>query len=179
MFWLSFHTSFANKKQIFVLRGGFGKRGKLDIGERKWEVGGAQLRGEEGLDPGFEGKPAVKFVCLSIWFGFQFETMEETMFWVKNEKAVADRKGWGKIWVLADHLDVLTRTPAYFCIFHYLGIGAWRGCQMSMSTVVRVSYVDHETLLIRGHYYWLIGGPLVCFRNMQTLTQQCARLLCS
>ena len=49
-----------------MLRGGFGKRGKLDIGERKWEVGGAQLRGEEGLDPGFEGKPAVKFVCLSI-----------------------------------------------------------------------------------------------------------------
>ena len=60
------HISLFNKNQIFVLRGGFGKRGKLDIGERKWEVGGAQLRGEEGLDPGFEGKPAVKFVCLSI-----------------------------------------------------------------------------------------------------------------
>ena len=54
-------------RQIFMLREGFGRRSKLDIGERKWREGEPQLRGEEGLDSGFEGKATVKFVCLSIY----------------------------------------------------------------------------------------------------------------
>ena len=112
------------------------------------------------LDPGFEGKPTVKFVCLSIS--------------VSEDGARQPWDRWEEFRQILgftfDHRDALKHISA---LSGYWGV---ERCQMSMSTVVRVSYVDHETLLIRGHYYRLIGGPLLCFRNMQALTQPSARL---
>lgn len=59
-----------------MLRGGFGSRSKLDIGERKWGEGEPQLRGERRVYTLVlrGSQPENLFVCS---FEFQLEKMRE------------------------------------------------------------------------------------------------------